>query len=146
MDKTKQPGIINQGIFLKSLTFKIEEENMSNRDYKLDFDYNYMITDEGQGLFVELSVDVMKNIEKPAFDLKFVLLGIFSVEQDKENMDIKLFAENNAAAILMPYAREVISNITSRTPCPALIMPPVNVMAVLKNKIPQNAQDAKVKN
>jgi len=41
------------------------------------------------------------------------------------------FARYNAPAILFPYLRETVSSITGRTSFSALVMPPLNLQALI---------------
>jgi len=48
-------------------------------------------------------------------------------------MSLSEFAENQAPAHLVPYVRELISNITARSCLPLLNIGPINVAALVKS-------------
>lgn len=124
MDESKQPGIIFDKVYLSKLNFEFPDVKPKDFDYDLNFSDTYKIN--GETLIFTLSIKLYDG-----FQLE--LTGIFKTIEGEENLDLKQFAKVNAPAFLFPFAREVISSITSRTPLPHLLLPPINLVAV-KNK------------
>lgn len=124
MDKNKQPGIRFITVLLTKLNFELPHIKPS--EFKYDFSLKDTYKIEGTKLFCILDISLYDK-----FHLE--LTGIFEAIKGEENLSLEKFAEVNAPALLMPYAREVISNITSRTPLPYLLLPPINVLAMKKS-------------
>lgn len=123
MDKSKQPGIRFKGIFLSKLRYELPQIEPKEFKYDLSFADTYKI--EGKILISTLTIQLYDRFE-------IELTGIFETIEGQENMGLEEFAKVNAPAHLMPFAREVISDITSRTPLPHLLLPPINVLAMKK--------------
>ena len=123
MDKSKQPGIRFVRVFLSKLKYELPQVTPEEFKYNLTFLDTYKI--EGKILICTLAIQLYDK-----FQLE--LTGIFETIEGEENLDLKQFAKINAPALLMPFAREVISNITSRTPLPYLLLPPINIIAIKK--------------
>ncbi len=64
--------------------------------------------------------------------------GDFLLASDLQGLDKKLLSSTNCAAILFPYLRQTVSDLTSRGTNGAIFLPPINVAAMLTG-----AQDAK---
>jgi preprotein translocase subunit SecB len=45
-------------------------------------------------------------------------------------MDLNEFAKTNGPALVMPFVREIIANITARSRNGIVLMPPINVVAL----------------
>lgn len=134
VEKEKQPGISFDKIFLSKLEFDVLDFNSQNTKYAVDFENNPIISEDKKLLVHRLKVDVMKGVESPRFKLIFELVGVFKTEDESANMELGKFAEYNAPALMMPFAREIISSITSKSIYPTLLIPPSNIYAILKKK------------
>ncbi len=124
MDKNKQPGIRFVQVFLSELKYNLPQDPPDKFKYNIEFKDTFKI--DGKTLVSTLSIKLYK-------DFELELTGIFETIEGKENLELEKFAKYNAPALLMPFAREIISNITSRTPLPYLLLPPINIIAI-KNK------------
>lgn len=128
MEKIKQPAIHFRGIYLAGLHFDLPHVKPKDFKYEIDFDVSYNIDTKGTRLTTTLHVKLYK-------DFNFDLLGIFTVdEKNKEEFPLKQFAENNAPILLLPFAREIIHNLTSKSLIPTLMLPPINIKAFLEKK------------
>src|SRR3989304_9193648 len=123
MDKNKQPGIRFVTVLLTKLNFELPHIKPS--EFKYDFNIKDTYKIEGTKLFCILDISLYDK-----FNLE--LTGIFEAIEGEENLSLEKFAKVNAPTLLIPYAREVISDITSRTPLPYLLLPPINVLAMKK--------------
>jgi preprotein translocase subunit SecB len=123
MDKKKQPGINFVKVFLTKLKYELPE--VKPQEFKYNFSCRDSSKIEGKTLICTLYISLYER-----FQLE--LTGIFETIEGQENMGLEEFAKVNAPAHLIPFAREIISNITSRTPLPYLLLPPINVLAMKK--------------
>ena len=137
MDMTKQPGIIFRHVYLTKLHYSLSgSEPPKEFKHALRIDVSKEIQERKEGgkrLLLTLSADPMFGVEPKPFEMQVELLGIFDAEPNS-NLPIETFADVQAPAQLVPYLREVISNITARTPLRTLILPPINVHAFLAAK------------
>ena len=142
MDISEQPGIRFERVFLTELNFSVAKKIPEKLSYELGIDYNGSLTpkENPDTLFAEIKVNLAEDVSEPPFIFNFKLVGIFKQIKGKENLSLEEFSKKQAPALLIPYVREIISNITSRTSLPVLIIPPINVFALLEKK----GSDAKV--
>lgn len=81
---------------------------------------------------VELTVQVEPDEEgKQPYAVVASYLGRFRFGELPEGLSKQSFIERNAAAIMLPYVREAIGNLTSRGAYGPLFLPPINVVAML---------------
>ena len=64
--------------------------------------------------------------------LKAAVEGVFSLERSDGTADLKEFGRQQAPAILMPFVRTEIASLTARTRLGQVLLPPINVAAVLE--------------
>ena len=134
MDKSKQPGIRFVNVFLSKLNYELPQVKPDEFKYNFKFLDSFKI--EGKKLIFILTIRLYDKFEVE-------LTGIFEAIEAEENLDLEEFAKTNAPALLMPFAREIISNITSRTPLPHLLMPPINIIALKKKAISKKKENTK---
>lgn len=127
MDKGKQPGIVFENVFLISLHFELPKLKQDEKNVKYDIKFDKVQNIQDNKLIVELFIEIYEG-----FNLK--IGGIFRIDEPNKNMTLEKFAETSAPALLFPYIREIVNNITSRTPLPPLRLPPINVIALLKKE------------
>ena len=107
---------IDDSIKQWNLTFNIENKTKVNR--------------EKNKMKISLSVEVFKGIQNAPFTIDAEITGIFSINGSE---DISQF-EPNAIAIMYPYLRAIVSTYTSVANVVPIILPAINVNAMLKNK------------
>lgn len=116
--------------FIENIDFKIK--NMSNsQKIKFDFDINKEVEYNNNSMNLLVFVDVFKNEVNAPFELSLAIRGIFEFF---ENIEDKEIFEKNAMAILFPYIRNIITNITSMSGFPPLIIPTLNINKFYENK------------
>lgn len=78
-----------------------------------------------------------EGLQKYPFYIKACILGVFSLEikdQEDENTIINNMYKKNAVAILYPYMRSLVSDLSSKGNEMPLILPPINVGAMIENE------------
>ncbi|MCX6647178.1 MAG: protein-export chaperone SecB [bacterium] len=120
-----------EGIFLTELQFKVFPDN-PKLDYNLHVTCSSHFINDNQ-LTQIFNFDVMHLVEAPPFDLKFTLEARFLSEGEGEPT-LAEFSKSNGPAYVVPYARELISNLTSRTDVPTLTIPPVNIFRLIEEE------------
>ena len=136
MDKTKQPGINVDAIFLRKITFE-RKPRINSREIDTTFNSIINFTKDKKKLTYELVCNISD--KNKAFNLECSMIGLFSYISEQKNLDLEAFSQNNAPAIIMPYLREVITATTTRAGLAPIILPPINIIALLKNqKSPKN--------
>jgi preprotein translocase subunit SecB len=123
---------------VNSVNFIFNENYSSNEEInislKIDSNVEELNKEENVSkVSLMISIFNEREIIEVPFKLDIKLTGIFKVIGKTNN---KLF-EENAVAILFPYARSLITLYTTNANLPALILPPINVVAYIENKYNQ---------
>jgi len=115
---------------VENIDFKIK--NISNHQrIKFDFDINKEVEYNNNSMNLLVFVDIFKNEINAPFELSLAIRGIFEFSEKIEDKEI---FEKNAMAILFPYIRNIITNITSMSGFPPLIIPTLNINKFYENK------------
>jgi preprotein translocase subunit SecB len=128
MEPQNQPGIICKAINLMDIKYTMKKDFLKNPIqqvmYNFAFRDNLEIKPNG-----DLHFTFFIDLKSVAIDMSLELLGIFT----KSSTDVKWDEVTRQAfpTIMFPYVREIISNITSRSPISPLILPPTNVLALI---------------
>jgi preprotein translocase subunit SecB len=140
--------IVVEAIYLESLDFRLFPEYAQNRSYGLHVTSQSFFDDfeTPKTLKQVLEFDVTHEVVNPAFELKFVMVAQYHSEGEGEPT-LKEFAKVNGPAYIVPYARELIANLTSRAILiPTLVIPPINMVALLKeSRAEENDQQLEFK-
>ena len=124
MDKKKQPGIRFVKVLLTKFIYELPK--VKPEEFRYDFVCEDAFKIKGKTLICTLNISLYEK-----FSIE--VTGVFETIDKEKNMELEKFANVNAPALLMPFAREVISSITSRTPLPHLLLPPINIVAIKKD-------------
>lgn len=126
--------------FVAALVTKMDFETYPRQDlgkHSMAFNLRNEFT-EGTGR-LEATLTVKFDSDISAGDRNFRLeasvTGLFE-ELPGSPLSIQKFSEIQAAALLFPYLREAITTITSKSPVGPIILPPINVPALLKSGEP----------
>ena len=99
---------------------------------KLDVNVSY--SDDGARSFVTVRVVLEPLAGSELFTkLSAAVEGAFSVRAGVPADKIKTFSTFQAPVLLLPYVRQVITNLTAQARCGALVMPPINMAEVTKS-------------
>ncbi len=101
--------------------------------WEIDFDVGAMVktNEEKNKMKVNLQVVIFKKTKNPPFTMKVDIAGYFGT---MENIDIEKKYKANAIAILYPYLRAIVSTYTASANISPIILPAINVNAMLKEK------------
>ncbi|MGW8124558.1 protein-export chaperone SecB [Staphylococcus xylosus] len=133
-------GLIFQDYVFKKLSY-VANEGFSPQSKQLDLkpEINVQVhLDKGSKEFViVLSLIENSKEDHTPFNLDVEMIGIFNYTEDFED-DLNTIIENNAIAIMFPYLRSAITDLTQKTnEFPPFILPIINIGEMLnsENKI-----------
>ncbi len=141
MDKVKS-FLTFHNYFIDELIFKRNLSYQKEIDadvVKGNFNIEYHSTDEKNKLKVSVTTQLFDDSfseEKNPFFLYLTVSGLFEFSQD-EKVGKKLadkVLKANSIAILYPYIRSIITNITASANIPPVIMPPINTYKLIDVK------------
>jgi preprotein translocase subunit SecB len=139
MKETQNTGIYFLGIELIDLEYTTNPQftgELTMPELKINYDYKIEEPTETESkriLFSIMSFSLFKKAENWPFRMTFTLQAVYKADVNSP-FPLETFSELQAPANMLPYARELISNITSRGIFPTLNLPPVNLQATLTKK------------
>jgi len=141
MDTSRQPGITFDRVFLKELSFT-RKNGALKQDSSLDINFGYkvLLSEDKKQIACELSCKVSE--KNNMFYISCEMCGIFSIDEDHQNMDIQEFAEKNAPSHIFPFVREMIATTSVKAGMPPIILPPTNIVALLNKENKENLKSA----
>lgn len=118
---------------LVELSFSLNPNISKDKENKgVEPIFNMFHSYENGELTVDLSVDINQNILPFFVYVKYS--GVFSLgNKDYTDEQLKRVATINCAAILFPFVREIIANVTRRGRFNPLILPPMNFVEIYEN-------------
>ena len=135
MDKTRQPGIQISQVFLERVAF-------SHRADHLEYPATTMVSPELQ---IEMQTGISsdrrrgivrvqlstKDEERPLYSVSIEMTALVEQIEGEENFDVEPYLQSNGWALLFPFLRESLANITSRGRFGPIYLNPVNVLALV---------------
>ena len=118
---------------VNNVYFNYNQKQNSEITWKLTFNFRHVtkINEEKNKMEISLSTDIFKDIEDAPFNMSVEIVGFFELEGIG---DISHY-EANAIAIMYPYLRAIISTYTSSANVMPIILPAININAVLNKDI-----------
>ena len=118
---------------VNNVYFNYNQKQNSEKNWKLTFNFRNVtkINEEKNKMEISLSTDIFKDIEDAPFNMSVEIVGYFELEGIG---DISHY-EANAIAIMYPYLRAIISTYTSSANVMPIILPAININAVLNKDI-----------
>ncbi len=125
--------------FKNYIVNKIEFENNIECDLEeseLEFDIDSKVDFVNENEFIlTLTLEIFKDAKQNnyPFNFKSEILGSFVISDVKEEKK-RIYAEQNAVAILFPYCRALVTTYTGLANVRPLVLPPINVVKYLQDK------------
>jgi preprotein translocase subunit SecB len=91
-------------------TISVRNSELIDKNFSVALDYVYTI----------------RNKEKDLVKIKVVQAGNFKCETDPDPENLELFMNINGPAIIFPFVREIISNVSTKAMIGAILIQPVN--------------------
>ncbi|GBC60568.1 protein-export chaperone SecB [Desulfonema ishimotonii] len=106
------------------------EEKSGNIEIDPEISLNYEKIQDVLTLYLGVSVDD----PKVPFTFTVVISGVFKFGDDVSGENTDSIANINCAAILFPFLREVVADLTRRAGFPPLLLPPINFVSAYRRK------------
>jgi len=126
IDKLESGFKIKDLLLVESSFYKTNDVTLK-KETDNNFNINVEVSIKDKTIFVLEEVVVIQkfqDIEQFRFRVKMV--GIFECTGDSNITDFNEFGRINGSAIIFPYVREHITNISLKAGLGAIILPPVN--------------------
>lgn len=117
---------------VNDVKFKSNKIQDDKKVLKLTFDIvnSTKVNKERDKMEIILKLNVFKGQEESPFNMEVEISGFFELEGED---DITRY-EANAIAIMYPYLRAIVSTYTASANISPVILPAINVNAMLKNR------------
>lgn len=126
--------LILDKIIVSEMSFKRSNEEIDSNELSINLENQISRIEASNNYKVDLTVIIEEKIKK-SFDLKLSISGFFSFKVDDLEDEIKqLLLKKNTLSILFPYLRAQISLITSQPGMEPIVLPPININALVENE------------
>ena len=117
---------------VNNVKFKSNKIQDDKKVWKLNFDImnSTKVNKERNKMEIMLKLNVFKGQEESPFNMEVEVSGFFELEGE----DNIARYEANAIAIMYPYLRAIVSTYTASANIAPVILPAINVNAMLKRK------------
>jgi preprotein translocase subunit SecB len=135
-DPTREPGIRTAGIVVDRIRFDdIEpgEPTFNTLDYKIAINRAAFEDPAAIEVTVVLFISPEQGVES-RYSLEVAVTGRFETDTTAPNMPLSEFARYNGPAVVMPFVREIVANITARSRRGLVLLPAVNVQALVNRE------------
>lgn len=117
---------------VNKVNYKTNNTEIKKDGWKLNFDIKNTTkaNQEKNKMSITLNVNIFNGVEDAPFYMEAEIIGYFELEGED---DITRY-EANAIAIMYPYLRAIVSTYTASANIAPVILPAINVNAMLKRK------------
>jgi preprotein translocase subunit SecB len=140
------PESIESGYVLEALYFPLQqigpdhaEDEGEHTDIAWGWDWRWNDADRFE---VGLMLGIPPTTSRPE-KLEVAATAVFRVVGVAQTVQPTEFAHTHAPAVLFPYVRQVVDELTSRSPYGRVLLPPTNVVALMGNFEPAESTGAK---
>ena len=114
-------------ILLESTFSRIPNVTFNNEDVKQNINVDVNVNVKDNLVFVTEKIDYTQSFNDiDEVSCTIIMVGNFEKVGDTKLENLKQFGEINGAAIIFPYIREHLSNLSSKAGLGLIILPPVN--------------------
>jgi preprotein translocase subunit SecB len=127
LPKDRQPSVKVLAIVPSVINFKRNAEKFENAEMGIKLEVRGGISEDRKNGSVTIFADIHHKEHQGPFGLTIEMLGVFE-KTSEEPFDWEPFLAVNAPAIVFPYLRELVSDLSTRAGS-TLILPTINTAA-----------------
>lgn len=104
-----------------------------DEEYKTSFKIEYAVSNSDDSN-IKVTIDTLVINGEESVHLSLQTVAVFRIEKD--NTDEKLYEQlikQNTVAIIFPYIRSQVSLLTTQPGMKPIIIPPINIVALMNN-------------
>ncbi len=121
-------------VLLESNFNRIPNVSFNNEEIKQDIKVDVNVNVKNNTVFVTEKVDYTQTLnDLVEVNCSIVMAGVFEKVGDSILDDLEQFGYINGAAIIFPYIREHLSNLSSKAGLGLILLPPFNFTSNNKN-------------
>lgn len=124
--------------YVESIEFRHNERFHYQKPLDLDVEFGVELgvaPDKSQG-FVLITTEIFSDAEENnyPFTLDLSIRGIFSTDGELSAEEFRRFLEINGTAVLFPFLRSTLADVTRSTGHEPLVLPLMNIYNLMKGK------------
>ena len=136
LKKNEQQGISFDKIIFEKINIETNpefkpEDIGKGLDVDISLNANGNIDKTRNLLVLELETSVFKNTKNRPFYIFIKAIGFFSVKNKGDVQILEEFSKVNAPAIIFPFVRETIADLTLKAGFSPLLLPPTDIRALI---------------
>ncbi|MFR5508265.1 MAG: protein-export chaperone SecB [Clostridia bacterium] len=130
--KSTTSSLIFENYKVNKVEFKTNDIKQQKQVWNLKFNINNIteVNKERNKMKITLIINIFEGLEDAPFSMNVEISGFFELAGED---DITRY-EANAIAIMYPYLRAIVSTYTASANVSPVILPAINVNAMLKRK------------
>ncbi len=159
MDETKQPGVTIAQIILERVTFGHRDDYLTSAGPPspdaivgtLNVELQSGVSVDGKSGLVRLRVSTIPE-NRPFYVFDVALVGLVAVEKAAPNMPLEQYVGTSGSALLYPFVRQLVADLTGRGRYGPVWLNPINLIAKFSGeelpkiqKRPRSAKKPRVK-
>jgi len=114
--------------------FKLNTDFRPRGKQPIEISTEINISHKQQDKAVKVSISVSSDNKKQPFVLDTTVMGTFNFLKIPPKKDLNKIVYVNCAAIMFPYVREIIADLTRRADIPPFHMDPINFVALYEDR------------
>jgi preprotein translocase subunit SecB len=114
--------------------FKLNTDFEPRKKQPIEISTEINISHKQQGKIVKVIISVSSVNKKQPFVLNTTVMGTFNFLKTPTKKDLNKIVYVNCAAIMFPYVREIIADLTRRADIPPFHMDPINFVALFEDR------------
>lgn len=145
MDATKQPGLRIGQIFLSTAHFEHRDDALSippgtNVEIGINISGKVEITEDGLSGLITLAVNSRDELN-PLYRFRIEMVGVIQSDPEERNLMPLEYLSQQGPAMMFPFVREAIANLTGRGRFGAMWLAPFNIQAATTQSQVGNSVD-----
>lgn len=139
--QAQKSSLMLHNILVNNVVFNRTESYLDTNESELRFGFSAETYEsEDKTTYRITTITNIDNGENKDLDIKLVMSGYFGFEQNADiKEDVKeFFIKRSTLAILFPYIRSYITNLTAQSGIKPIIMPPMNINAFIESEFNQD--------
>jgi preprotein translocase subunit SecB len=122
------------GIWLNEAHFSLIQDFKWEKNKPIEIKQNVEVGYKTKDKVLRVMVSVSSDFENQPFRFSVAWEGAFTFKEMPPKEDLDRIADINCAAIIFPYIRETIADLTRRANIPPFNLPPFNFPAMYEEK------------
>jgi preprotein translocase subunit SecB len=119
-------------LYFSKYDFRMSRED-NNSEYNTSFNVEYAINEHDSSI-IKVTIDTSISNSTNSISLTLQTIAIFKIEKnDIEEASYEQIMKQNTVAIIFPFIRSQISLLTTQPGMPPIILPPMNIAALLNS-------------